>query len=194
MRYRLAEMPARPCAGRQDPSSFPARICRKTQSFIVAMAAIMLISPAVSVGGTAHAESVAAALPKTSPDAGPYANFVREAAQRFGVPASWIGAVMAIESGGDVLALSPQGAMGLMQIMPETWAGLRARHASVTVRMIRATTSLQARFTCASCMIATAHRAFWPPTMQVPGATTNTCRQAERCRTRPSSTWPRSRR
>ena len=35
---------------------------------------------------------------------------------------------MAIESGGDVLALSSQGAMGLMQIMPETWAGLRARH------------------------------------------------------------------
>jgi len=35
---------------------------------------------------------------------------------------------MAMESGGDVLALSPQGAMGLMQIMPNTWAGLRARH------------------------------------------------------------------
>jgi hypothetical protein len=35
---------------------------------------------------------------------------------------------MAMESGGDVLALSPQGAMGLMQIMPDTWAGLRGRH------------------------------------------------------------------
>lgn len=35
---------------------------------------------------------------------------------------------MAIESGGDVLALSSQGAMGLMQIMPETWAGLRVRY------------------------------------------------------------------
>ncbi len=35
---------------------------------------------------------------------------------------------MAMESGGEVLALSPQGAMGLMQIMPDTWAGLRVRH------------------------------------------------------------------
>lgn len=35
---------------------------------------------------------------------------------------------MAIESGGDVRALSPQGAMGLMQIMPATWADLRVRH------------------------------------------------------------------
>ena len=58
----------------------------------------------------------------------PMQAFVHEAAQRFGVPASWISAVMAMESGGDVLALSPQGAMGLMQIMPDTWAGLRARH------------------------------------------------------------------
>ena len=128
MRYRLAEMPARPCAGRRDPSSFPARIRHKTSSSIVSMAAIVLIYAAVSVGGTARAESVTAVWPKTSPDAGPYGIFVREAAQRFGVPASWIGAVMAIESGGDVLALSSQGAMGLMQIMPETWAGLRARH------------------------------------------------------------------
>ncbi len=128
MLCRLSETPARPCAGRRDPFSFSARICRKAHSFIVAMAAIMLIFAAVSFAGTARAESVTAVWPKTSPDAGPYATFVREAAKRFGVPTSWIGAVMAIESGGDVLALSPQGAMGLMQVMPETWAGLRARH------------------------------------------------------------------
>ncbi len=128
MRCRLSETPARPCAGRRDPSSFLAGIRHKTKSFLVSMAAIVLISAAVSVGGTARAESVTAAWPKTSPDAGPHANFVRQAAQRYGVPASWIEAVMAIESGGDVLALSPQGAMGLMQVMPETWASLRARH------------------------------------------------------------------
>ena len=34
---------------------------------------------------------------------------------------------MHVESVGDVRALSPKGAMGLMQIMPETWAILRAR-------------------------------------------------------------------
>jgi len=35
---------------------------------------------------------------------------------------------MRAESAGDPSATSPKGAMGLMQIMPETWAGLRARH------------------------------------------------------------------
>jgi membrane-bound lytic murein transglycosylase B len=58
----------------------------------------------------------------------PYAVFIREAAQRFGLPASWISTVMAVESSGDALALSPQGAMGLMQIMPDTWAELSTRH------------------------------------------------------------------
>ena len=35
---------------------------------------------------------------------------------------------MRIESGGDPRAVSPAGAMGLMQIMPKTYAELRARH------------------------------------------------------------------
>ena len=48
----------------------------------------------------------------------PFAGFVAEASHRFALPASWIRAVMQAESGGDVRALSPKGAMGLMQIMP----------------------------------------------------------------------------
>ena len=35
---------------------------------------------------------------------------------------------MRAESFGDVRAMSPKGAMGLMQIMPETWAALRSRY------------------------------------------------------------------
>jgi len=58
----------------------------------------------------------------------PYAAFVTEAAQRFGIPEAWIRAVMRVESRGDVRAVSPKGAMGLMQIMPDTWATLRVRH------------------------------------------------------------------
>ncbi len=58
----------------------------------------------------------------------PYAAFITEAAQRFGIPAAWIRAVMRIESGGYRRAVSSTGAMGLMQIMPETWAALRARY------------------------------------------------------------------
>jgi hypothetical protein len=51
-----------------------------------------------------------------------------EASQRFGVPPSWISAVIHVESRGNVHAVSPKGAMGLMQIMPQTWADLRARY------------------------------------------------------------------
>lgn len=58
----------------------------------------------------------------------PYAAPVTEASQRFGVPPAWIRAVIGAESANDPRAISPKGAMGLMQIMPETWASLRARH------------------------------------------------------------------
>lgn len=54
---------------------------------------------------------------------------VAEAAQRFAIPAAWIRAVMRVESAGDRTAVSPKGAMGLMQIMPATWDYLSARHA-----------------------------------------------------------------
>jgi len=60
--------------------------------------------------------------------ADPYAAHIAEAAQRFGIPAAWIRAVMRVESANDMRAISPKGAMGLMQIMPATWADLRARH------------------------------------------------------------------
>lgn len=58
----------------------------------------------------------------------PFAAFIVEASQRFGIPPTWIRAVMRAESFGDVRAISPKGAIGLMQIMPETWAALRRRY------------------------------------------------------------------
>ncbi|WP_172804778.1 lytic transglycosylase domain-containing protein [Afipia sp. GAS231] len=58
----------------------------------------------------------------------PFADFVEEASHRFGVPVHWMRAVIDVESAGDVRARSPKGAMGLMQIMPETWAELRFRY------------------------------------------------------------------
>jgi hypothetical protein len=41
---------------------------------------------------------------------------------------AWIRAVLRAESAGDPRAISSAGAMGLMQIMPATWAELRVRH------------------------------------------------------------------
>ncbi|SEP50281.1 Transglycosylase SLT domain-containing protein [Rhodospirillales bacterium URHD0017] len=55
-------------------------------------------------------------------------DFVAEASRRFSIPPSWIRAVMRVESLGDPLAVSPKGAMGLMQIMPDTWSELRSRY------------------------------------------------------------------
>jgi hypothetical protein len=54
--------------------------------------------------------------------------YVEEAARRFGIPEHWIWSVMRVESAGRVQARSSAGAMGLMQLMPGTWQGLRARH------------------------------------------------------------------
>ncbi|WP_244408583.1 lytic transglycosylase domain-containing protein [Roseomonas sp. S08] len=53
---------------------------------------------------------------------------IAAASQRFGIPEAWIRAVMRAESAGDRHAVSHRGAMGLMQVMPATWAGLRAQH------------------------------------------------------------------
>lgn len=57
-----------------------------------------------------------------------FAAFVDEASQRFAIPMNWIGSVINVESAGDLRAKSPKGAMGLMQIMPATWAELRERY------------------------------------------------------------------
>nr|WP_156545287.1 lytic transglycosylase domain-containing protein [Agrobacterium vitis] len=68
-------------------------------------------------------------LPATrTATADPYAAHIAGASQRFGIPQAWIVAVKGAESHDDVRAVSPAGALGLMQIMPGTWAELRARY------------------------------------------------------------------
>jgi len=113
---------------RRDPFSFPAKLRWAVVRSAAPMVVILLVSGGAGSDGRAHAEPAVTAQPQNASAAGPYVNLVHEAARRFGVPASWISAVMVMESGGDVLALSPQGAMGLMQIMPDTWVDLRTRH------------------------------------------------------------------
>ena len=58
----------------------------------------------------------------------PFAAFITEASRRFAVSEHWIRSVMRVESAGDPRARSRKGAMGLMQIMPQTWSELRARY------------------------------------------------------------------
>jgi soluble lytic murein transglycosylase-like protein len=78
--------------------------------------------------GVDNAQPVAAAQSAVTSKSDRIEHFVAEAAQRFDIPASWIRSVMQTESRGTAHAVSPKGAMGLMQIMPQTWADLRSRY------------------------------------------------------------------
>ena len=67
------------------------------------------------------------------PPSDPWGPYIREASHRFDMPETWIRALMRQESGGHLyqngrLITSSAGAMGLMQVMPGTYAELRARH------------------------------------------------------------------
>lgn len=71
-------------------------------------------------------------LPPGPPE-DPWGPYIREASRRFDVPDAWIRAVMHVESGGHEylgggLTTSPAGAMGLMQVMPETYDDLRNQY------------------------------------------------------------------
>ena len=63
-----------------------------------------------------------------------WAPYIKEASRRFGVSADWIRAVMRMESGGRTLGddnrpiISSAGAMGIMQVMPETYRDMREQH------------------------------------------------------------------
>jgi hypothetical protein len=88
-------------------------------------ALIAAVSLAVLTPFAVHSETA----PARAADAvDPWSSFIAEAAERFAIPAVWIRSVMRIESNGNVKAVSPKGAVGLMQIMPRTYAELRERY------------------------------------------------------------------
>jgi Transglycosylase SLT domain len=104
-------------------AAMPRRRCGSRSCLWVSAVSVLLV-----VVGVAHAEPVSTERHSVATAADPIAAIIAEASQRFGIPASWIRAVMQVESFGDVRALSPMGAMGLMQIMPDSWATLRSRY------------------------------------------------------------------
>jgi cell division septation protein DedD len=59
----------------------------------------------------------------------PWGPYIQQASRRFDVPERWIREVMRQESGGRQGAVSRAGAMGLMQVMPGTYAELSRRYA-----------------------------------------------------------------
>jgi D-alanyl-D-alanine carboxypeptidase len=84
--------------------------------------------PYGEIGPAPSAEVPERYYPPPGPAWDPWGPYIREAAARYQVPEQWIRAVMQQESGGEEQAVSPVGAMGLMQVMPETYEALRERY------------------------------------------------------------------
>lgn len=99
------------------------------RSSTVRHSAILLLLSGLTFIAPATPPALAQSVPPVRAAAvEPHAAHITEASQRFGIPEAWIVAVMRAESAGDVRAVSSAGAMGLMQVMPDTWAELRARY------------------------------------------------------------------
>ncbi|BBD01459.1 lytic transglycosylase domain-containing protein [Sphingobium sp. YG1] len=70
--------------------------------------------------------------PAYADDVGRWRAHIEEASARFGIPVGWIERVIRAESNGQTMMdgrpiRSRAGAMGLMQLMPATWAEMRRR-------------------------------------------------------------------
>jgi hypothetical protein len=130
-KHRPAPAQAEWFASSSVPAIFPAAVCRRI-SHLKVISRLCLCSSATVVllvgVSVAHAEPITTNPSSVVVTTDHIAGFVAEASHRFAIPSVWIRAVMRAESLGDVRALSPKGAMGLMQIMPETWAELRLRY------------------------------------------------------------------
>lgn len=108
--------------------SRPAERWRRSarSGLVIGVLALSAIQTAVS----AQADPVQSGrTAEAVPMADRWTTFIREASRRFGIPESWIQAVINAESAGIPTAVSAEGAMGLMQLMPPTWQDLRHRHA-----------------------------------------------------------------
>ena len=110
--------------GHRRASRSPSRLTSVAQLSPPVRVAVMV---ALFAGGAVNAEP-AAAQPVATSKSDPFEPFAAETALRFGIPASWIKAIMQVESQGVVRVVSPKGVMGLMQIMPHTWTGLQSRY------------------------------------------------------------------
>jgi hypothetical protein len=120
----------------------------KVRAFAPALRALVCLSGAALLSACAShappmtatqeaATYIARAKPSYTPPGppgDPWGPYIVEAAAKYDVPETWIREVMHTESGGHefaangVLITSPVGAMGLMQLMPETYDEVRARY------------------------------------------------------------------
>jgi len=143
-------LPALPATRRTDLGIFNVAFL-----FVLATAALLMVEPTARDGVAARiatslrqaAQPHAASVRTIAPSAfetelamtpqqllSRWDPLVEQAAKKFSVPEKWIKAVMRMESGGRTMAdeshplVSAMGAMGLMQVMPRTFAAMRAQY------------------------------------------------------------------
>jgi len=92
-----------------------------------------VLPPAPSTGPTVYGASLYPRPQFRSAPASTFDTLIEEASRRFAIPPAWVRGVMRIESGGRTMLdgrpiTSPTGAMGLMQVMPATFAQLSGRY------------------------------------------------------------------
>ncbi|MBV9786382.1 MAG: lytic transglycosylase domain-containing protein [Acidisphaera sp.] len=120
-----------PSAVRLPASTVRALLCLATLTLFSACASQPHIAAQQEAAQYAARAARNYAAPGTPDD--PWGPFIVEASGRFDVPERWIREVMRVESGGKEfingdLTTSPVGAMGLMQVMPQTYDELKARY------------------------------------------------------------------
>ena len=102
----------------------PHRLLRpRHPAVLLAAFGVLAVVPSLALAGPAPLSIARASTPALT-----LQDLIAKASRRFGVPASWIAEVMSVESRGRAGALSPKGAIGLMQVMPETYSDMRARY------------------------------------------------------------------
>jgi len=130
---------AAPCRGSAHRPA-PARIARLVRLSAGCASLALLAACSGGRGGASLGPSthyyVTHAAPQSyqppGPPGDPWGPYIGEASQRFDVPSSWIRNVMRVESGGNEymgghLTVSAAGAMGLMQLEPETYREMAAQ-------------------------------------------------------------------
>jgi hypothetical protein len=130
-KFRLSAL-ANTCQNLKD-SGLSARLC-------VGFAGLAMLSACASSPRVAQAPSAgyfvahaAGDYRAPGPASDPWGPYIQAAASRFDVPQQWIRQVMQVESGGHEyldgqLIVSPAGAMGLMQLEPETYDEMASRY------------------------------------------------------------------
>lgn len=136
MRIRRVHLAIPLCDRLRDHSSVPIDACKagvsptaclgRLGTRVCAVVPLMLLLTAFD--SAALAQSGSTTQPAISQTTHAFDGFIDEASQRFAIAPNWIRSIQRIESAGDQHARSPKGAIGLMQIMPATWAELRERY------------------------------------------------------------------